>query len=754
MQMAQKLQQNETVSLPKRMKIEYYFDVVSPYTALCLKFLRNYQPIWNIDLCLYPVSLHEVTHVIKNKPHGHILNKYRQMKNELQQEYLPKLFNYEMKYFPKKLFELAKNIHLFQQSIISLQWLNVTPETQLHFVEILTDTIYQGDEHRDANGEIIISEELLRVCLLKAGFDGDIIDRVVLESQNDETRTELLRNCEELVRRGGFGTPTMFISDTSSNQEDIMIFGSDRPEVIIGFNQGKEEVVTLDSILVFSVAQSNQDSSLVLFNEDYPGTTVACQNPANFSTTLVEGATTVIGSGDSRSYHFTVTIEEIFDPFVPQVFDVLIFALIDDDECSILGRELLIATIVIASNSPTLSPTEPLEEINTYIPWNRPSELQRWSNWFQVTRGETITFNVLQEHNLLELENRDAYDSCNVDALGEAGFIVDGMTMESTVDFHDPGEMRYFTCNKTAPEGFENCTDIIDCICFNQKIRVTVVERGEEYRLNWVLPQREDEAESLKTVHVIDADQPVRFIKVTDNVDIKQFSSKQAFDACIFDRNTTREIEEAGLDFEIGGNPSFIISTADDTSEKLYRDFLQGTLPEYQHLYFGSSTEVSCPWKNWEVISACKCGLKIEFTVNAINAVPTEAPTNEPDEELLDLFYANAAFIGIGVVGGVLFVLLFVKYSQNRRKKESLFFQRAERAFDRLERTGSTPSHIQKAFSIDDMLSQGFPPTEESITGGTTFDIRQFQSRGPSSRTDQNRFPSFNDTVHDYPYPN
>lgn len=48
---------------------------------------------------------------------------------------------------------------------------------------------------------------------------------ILLRSASDSVKTRLIHNCDELVRRGGFGVPTMFLGDD-------MYFGADRIDLL------------------------------------------------------------------------------------------------------------------------------------------------------------------------------------------------------------------------------------------------------------------------------------------------------------------------------------------------------------------------------------------------------------------------------------------------------------------------------------------------------------------------------------------
>eukprot|EP00924_Labyrinthula_sp_SR-Ha-C_P007294 snap_masked-scaffold_8-processed-gene-14.36-mRNA-1 protein AED:1.00 eAED:1.00 QI:0/0/0/0/1/1/2/0/241 len=214
------------------MKIEYYFDVVSPYTALSLAFLTKYKDIWNFELILKPVCLGDIMTLAKNRPPGLVPNKQRYMMQELSSQHLPKLFGYELSRIPLNFFGLASQIHIFQSAVVAGQEYGLSTKEQLDFIQALTDGIYQDGDCRDEDGEIICDSEFVWKCFDKSGIDGKKVESIMKLYNQKEFRKNLMENAKQLVKRGGFGSPTMFISDEKKEIKEFMVFGSDRFELI------------------------------------------------------------------------------------------------------------------------------------------------------------------------------------------------------------------------------------------------------------------------------------------------------------------------------------------------------------------------------------------------------------------------------------------------------------------------------------------------------------------------------------------
>jgi 2-hydroxychromene-2-carboxylate isomerase len=73
------------------------------------------------------------------------------------------------------------------------------------------------------DGLDISDDDVLRDICIRAGFDPELCFRV---RETHDVKEELRRNGEELITRGGFGIPTMFVNG------DDMYWGNDRMELV------------------------------------------------------------------------------------------------------------------------------------------------------------------------------------------------------------------------------------------------------------------------------------------------------------------------------------------------------------------------------------------------------------------------------------------------------------------------------------------------------------------------------------------
>lgn len=64
-------------------RIEFFYDIVSPYSWFAFETLRRYEQRWSVDLILRPFFLNAVMRATKNKPAGAFPVKLPYVKTDL-----------------------------------------------------------------------------------------------------------------------------------------------------------------------------------------------------------------------------------------------------------------------------------------------------------------------------------------------------------------------------------------------------------------------------------------------------------------------------------------------------------------------------------------------------------------------------------------------------------------------------------------------------------------------------------------------
>eukprot|EP00924_Labyrinthula_sp_SR-Ha-C_P011103 snap_masked-scaffold_51-processed-gene-1.1-mRNA-1 protein AED:0.94 eAED:1.00 QI:0/-1/0/1/-1/1/1/0/230 len=212
------------------MRIQYFFDVISPYTAFSTHFLHRYKSIWNYELVYSPVLLGGVMKLAKNVPPGANALKFDYMLHELSPNMLCKQFDYPMLNFPNNFFEAAKNVKVYQRAILAVQELESDKLEEV--VNTLTSAVFQNSKFRNENNNLILNETTLLSALNSTSLDGKSISEIMNLVNSELVKKKLIENTSLAVKKGMFGAPTMLISDEKIQAKPLFIFGSDRFELV------------------------------------------------------------------------------------------------------------------------------------------------------------------------------------------------------------------------------------------------------------------------------------------------------------------------------------------------------------------------------------------------------------------------------------------------------------------------------------------------------------------------------------------
>ena len=215
------------------MRITYFFDVISPYSALSWTVLKRYKGLWGFDLVLEPVFLGGIMHATQNQPPAllHARGKFQ----EADLERNASLFDVPLLPVPRNfLSDVASKSILMQRLIIAAQ-LDQTLDFALvdDIVDSLTYEIHINPANRDDSNNLSIDRDLLTSALFRVSITPDVRERLIEAVNSDVVKQQLKINTSKAIDVGAFGSPTMLIDRCSSDRvESIMIFGSDRFEQI------------------------------------------------------------------------------------------------------------------------------------------------------------------------------------------------------------------------------------------------------------------------------------------------------------------------------------------------------------------------------------------------------------------------------------------------------------------------------------------------------------------------------------------
>jgi glutathione S-transferase kappa 1 len=192
------------------MRLELFFDIVSPYTYLAFTILERYREKWQLDLVMRPAFLGGVMKEVGNTPPA----------------YLPQ----RAPYLVRDLGRLAKYIDVELQipedfPTNTLSTMRFITAVHLEKPEKVPDLARALWRHHWGKGKSIATPDGI------AAGAGDVVDSAhfLARSQQQDVKDALKKVGDEAVERGVFGMPAMFVDVNGQNE---LFFGQDRIEVM------------------------------------------------------------------------------------------------------------------------------------------------------------------------------------------------------------------------------------------------------------------------------------------------------------------------------------------------------------------------------------------------------------------------------------------------------------------------------------------------------------------------------------------
>ena len=191
-------------------KVEFFFDCSSPWTYLAFHKFQSIIKEVNVDIYWKPILVGGVFNKVNQDVYNNRLNpnplKFKYSRKDLQDwaNY------YKISINRPKIFPLNA-VNVMRAVIVSETFDKLIPFSLLCFENYWS----KGIDISDLN---ILSELAESIDIDKEIFQEEI------KKQN--TKDLLRSNTDELINRGGFGSPTIFING------DDMYFGNDRMELV------------------------------------------------------------------------------------------------------------------------------------------------------------------------------------------------------------------------------------------------------------------------------------------------------------------------------------------------------------------------------------------------------------------------------------------------------------------------------------------------------------------------------------------
>ena len=191
-------------------KFEFFFDCSSPWTYLAFSRIHSVIEKYHIEPIWKPILVGGVFNEV-NK------DIYAQRENPN-----PRKFKYSRKDM-QDWAELA-NIKIMWPSIfpvnaVKMMRIAIVAEEENKLIEF-ANCCFKSYWEDDLN---VGDEGILEKILIDCDMDPSKIFELI---ESDKIKNKLRKNTENLIDRGGFGSPTIFINDTD------MYFGNDRIELV------------------------------------------------------------------------------------------------------------------------------------------------------------------------------------------------------------------------------------------------------------------------------------------------------------------------------------------------------------------------------------------------------------------------------------------------------------------------------------------------------------------------------------------
>ena len=194
-------------------KIEYYFDCSSPWTYLSFRGLLELKEEYDVNIVWKPILVGGIFNSINPSVYESRKNPVKEKLDYSQKDMLdwavvrnitinwPKIFPVNsVKAMRGAFFAIDKeNLEEYAESIFKSYW---------------------------TEGKDISSDDILLKIIKIFNWDEQ---EFLLYINDPGTKEKLVRNTQELMERGGFGSPTFFIDESN------MFFGNDRIQLIKEF---------------------------------------------------------------------------------------------------------------------------------------------------------------------------------------------------------------------------------------------------------------------------------------------------------------------------------------------------------------------------------------------------------------------------------------------------------------------------------------------------------------------------------------
>lgn len=227
-----------TSGLPARIKLEFFYDCLSPFSYHAFVVLTRYKAVWkDADIELKPFLLGGVMASTGNLPpmarpwaSSAATESVQHLQRNKEFFNVPNMLDSPGNFFGPKGPSDKNGLSMdfrYQRTLTAIRRLH--PEVLQEATRLVFEQIWVNKAARDERGHVAMNENVLVNICEQAGLSPSEAERCVRALDAPETKELLKASVSDAVSRGAYGAPTMIVSGVPGRDE-MIFFGSDRFE--------------------------------------------------------------------------------------------------------------------------------------------------------------------------------------------------------------------------------------------------------------------------------------------------------------------------------------------------------------------------------------------------------------------------------------------------------------------------------------------------------------------------------------------